>query len=110
MELTDYSATSPFVQEFAIDGNGLPDSAPASDVIDTPRKVVLIDAFLRKHYDTLNSHDLSVVTGVRHSEIQDILQTFHTEGLIELEDSLYTVANMNDRVTALREFQLSFLD
>lgn len=105
MELTEFSASSPLVQKYAITGDGLPEDAPTSEIVDTPRKVVIIDAFLRKHADTLSEHELEVITGLRISDIRDIVLTFQSEGLIELEDSLYTVSNMNDDVTALRKFQ-----
>lgn len=46
--LTSYVSSSPFVREYALEG-GLDSSLPASDVVNTSERVVLVDVLLRKH-------------------------------------------------------------
>lgn len=107
MDLTEFSTNSGFVQEFALNGDGLPETAPASDVVDTPQKIVVLDAFLRKHAETISKHDIEVLTGLRVPEIQEIVLEFQAEGILELDNSMYTIANMNEDVTELRHLQNS---
>lgn len=109
MDLTEYSLNSPFVQEYAIKNDGLSKKYPESNVIDTSEKVVIVDALLRKYYNSLSTQELTLITGLDESDISEVLDQFETENIVELENDSYMISKQNNVVESLRDIQIELL-
>jgi len=106
MELSEYSKSSSFVQQFAIEGDGLDESHCGSEVIDSSKRVVLFDALLRRHYMPITAEDLDDLTDFGEYFIQDVLLQFEEVGfVVAVEEARYELNTDNDCVCELRDLQ-----
>ena len=106
--VTSYVSSSPFVREYALEG-GLDSSLPASDVVITAERVVLVDALLRKHYVELTVDDLEELTGLSEHRFRDGLDALVNSGLVAYENGEYWIDKSDSRVSDLRDEQTSLL-
>lgn len=106
-ELTRYSEISSFVQKYGVSKGGLDESLPGSNVVDSVEAVVILDAFLRRHYKPLSISDLVEITEVDTTLIEAIVEDFQSVNFIELTDEGYELNTENSSVKELRDLQKS---
>jgi transcription initiation factor IIE alpha subunit len=92
-EATDYLKTSPFYQLLSEDG-----------------AVGLMDALLRKHYDSLTATEYATVTGYDVQKVERLLALFEEKGLVRMTDEgVVVLQKESEGVQAFRTAQTSLL-
>lgn len=89
--------------------DGLTDEAPLSETINTPTKVVVIDALLRKHYVTLTKQEITEVTGLQLKDVDETIENLVESGIVVKSDGDFKVGKQNSQVKSLREYQKDLL-
>ena len=104
-ELPKYSKVSSFVQKYAVSGSGLEKSVCASDTVNSSERVVILDAFLRRHYTTVTSSGLQELTEFNEEKIENILSDFEKADILNQVKDGYQLNRTNDCVHDLKEIQ-----
>lgn len=102
-QLTRFSESSKFVQQYAL-GNGLLSShIPETDVVFTSSMIVVLDVLVRKNSQSFTPEELAAGTGLDEDTIQSVLEDFLEKGFVEEVGGEYTLNNSDELMQIVKE-------